>query len=209
MSVREPRPGPPGLPCPRTARPTTDGPSWPARSPTRPSRPRSSRRSAEAAQAGGPAGTAATAAEAWAVVAAAWERAGRPYDRAWARLREAESRFAAGDRDAARTAMYDAGAIAAGLAATPLDRRVDDLARRARVAAAPVRRAAADPGALTGREHEVLELMAEGYTNPQIADRLFLSPKTVGIHVSRVLAKLDAHTRGEAAAVARRRGLIA
>ena len=66
-----------------------------------------------------------------------------------------------------------------------------------------------DPGALTGREHEVLELMAEGYTNPQIADRLFLSPKTVGIHVSRVLAKLDAHTRGEAAAVARRRGLIA
>jgi DNA-binding NarL/FixJ family response regulator len=60
----------------------------------------------------------------------------------------------------------------------------------------------------TDREREVLELLAEGMTNPQIAERLFLSPKTVGIHVSRLLAKLDAHTRGEAVAVARRRGII-
>jgi DNA-binding NarL/FixJ family response regulator len=54
----------------------------------------------------------------------------------------------------------------------------------------------------------VLALLAEGLTNPQIAERLFLSPKTVGIHVSRLLAKLGAHTRGEAVAIARRRDLI-
>ena len=54
----------------------------------------------------------------------------------------------------------------------------------------------------------MLALLAEGLTNPQIAERLFLSRKTVGIHVSRILDKLDAHTRGEAVAASRRRGLI-
>ena len=69
-------------------------------------------------------------------------------------------------------------------------------------------RRTSDRDALTERELEVLSLVADGLTNPEIADRLFLSRKTVGIHVSRVLAKLDAHTRGQAAAVARRRELI-
>jgi DNA-binding NarL/FixJ family response regulator len=72
----------------------------------------------------------------------------------------------------------------------------------------PETRRRADPSRLTGRELEVLSLLAEGLTNPQIAQRLFLSPKTVGIHVSRILEKLDAHTRGEAVATGRRRRLL-
>jgi DNA-binding NarL/FixJ family response regulator/tetratricopeptide (TPR) repeat protein len=152
-------------------------------------------------------GTAAVAVAA-AGAAAAWERAARPFERGWASLVEATAWFAAGERDAARAAMYTAGSIAAALGSAPLSAAVDDLARRARVSAVPVRRAAAGPDALTEREHEVLLLVAEGSTNREIADRLFLSPKTVGIHVSRVLAKLDAHTRGEAVAIARRRGLL-
>ena len=65
------------------------------------------------------------------------------------------------------------------------------------------------PAPITSRELEVLQLVADGLENREIAARLFLSAKTVGIHVSRLLRKLDARTRGEAVAVARRRGLLA
>ena len=60
----------------------------------------------------------------------------------------------------------------------------------------------ANPGLLTDREVEVLALIAEGRPNRVIADRLFLSPRTVGHHVSAILAKLDVPTRADAARVA-------
>ena len=61
-----------------------------------------------------------------------------------------------------------------------------------------------DAGLLTRREQEVLQLVAEGLTNADIAARLHLSTKTVGHHVSSVLAKLGVKSRGEAAAWATR-----
>jgi DNA-binding NarL/FixJ family response regulator len=69
--------------------------------------------------------------------------------------------------------------------------------------------AADDPFGLTAREREVLALVAGGRTNRQIGAELFTSEKTTSVHVSRILAKLDVSTRGEAGAVAHRLGLDA
>jgi DNA-binding NarL/FixJ family response regulator len=57
---------------------------------------------------------------------------------------------------------------------------------------------------LTEREREVLELLADGRSNPQIAEALFISRKTASAHVSNIIAKLGVTSRGEAAAVAHR-----
>jgi len=61
---------------------------------------------------------------------------------------------------------------------------------------------------LTGREEEVLALVAEGRSNREIGNQLFISAKTVSVHVSNILAKLGAAGRTEAVALARRRGLL-
>jgi DNA-binding CsgD family transcriptional regulator len=62
--------------------------------------------------------------------------------------------------------------------------------------------------ALTEREREVLQLVAGGATNRAVGQRLFISPKTASVHVSRILTKLDATTRTEAAALAHAAGLV-
>lgn len=61
-----------------------------------------------------------------------------------------------------------------------------------------------DAGTLSARERDVLELLAEGLSNPDIAQRLYLSRRTVGHHVSSILRKLNLNTRAEAAAFAAR-----
>jgi len=61
---------------------------------------------------------------------------------------------------------------------------------------------------LTPREAEILALVAEGRSNGEIGKQLFISTKTVSVHVSNILAKLGAAGRTEAAAIARRRGLL-
>jgi DNA-binding NarL/FixJ family response regulator len=60
---------------------------------------------------------------------------------------------------------------------------------------------------LTLREVEVLRLLVEGRSNRQIAEQLFISGKTVSVHVSNILAKLGVHSRLQAAARARELGL--
>jgi DNA-binding NarL/FixJ family response regulator len=61
---------------------------------------------------------------------------------------------------------------------------------------------------LTQRERQVLTLIADGCTNRAIGERLFISEKTASVHVSNILSKLEAANRSEAAAVARRYGLL-
>lgn len=64
------------------------------------------------------------------------------------------------------------------------------------------------PPPLTAREREVLELLAAGYSNRQIAERLFVSLATVKKHVGNLLEKLGAANRTRAVALARRHGLL-
>ena len=71
----------------------------------------------------------------------------------------------------------------------------------------PQREAA--PGLLSEREREVLDLIAQGATNPEIAKRLFLSPHTVKEHTSTLYRKLKVRNRAEAVQRAQRLGLIA
>jgi DNA-binding NarL/FixJ family response regulator len=66
----------------------------------------------------------------------------------------------------------------------------------------------ANPAGLTPRELEVLALVAEGLRNAEIADRLYLTPKTVAHHVSATLAKLGVGSRAEAIRAAQRLGIV-
>jgi DNA-binding NarL/FixJ family response regulator len=149
-------------------------------------------------------------AEAWAAHAARWEELGRPYRAAYGRWREGEAAVAAGlPRERAGAALRSAGSTAERLGAQPLLREVEELARRARIDLG-ARREAEDPSerlGLTGRELDVLRLVANGRTNAQIGAELYMSPKTASVHVSHILAKLRVRTRIQAAAVAHRLGL--
>jgi DNA-binding CsgD family transcriptional regulator/tetratricopeptide (TPR) repeat protein len=150
----------------------------------------------------------------WREAVATWDGIGFPYAAAYARFRGAEATLAAGgDRDRVVAELRRSHDAATTLRAGPLTAAIERLARRARLDLGP-RPTSGDgsaPGAgpvLTPREAEVLALVAEGLTNRQIGERLFISEKTASVHVSRLLAKLGAGTRGEAAAIARRRGLL-
>jgi DNA-binding CsgD family transcriptional regulator len=152
---------------------------------------------------------------------AAWEEAGYPYHLAVARWRAAEALLARrGDRNQAGELLRQGHATAVAIGAEPLRRELERLARLGRIdlrqkAAAGERDGAPEPvpvGAelgLTARELEVLALVAEGRSNRQVADALFISAKTASVHVSNILAKLGVTSRVEAAAVAHRLGLLA
>ncbi|WP_328815921.1 ATP-binding protein [Nonomuraea cypriaca] len=141
--------------------------------------------------------------ELWRKVVAAFDF-GFVYETARARWRLAETLLAAGDREAA-LAEWDLARQAAGkLRAVPLENALLEFGRRARFGGG-----GSGDGGLTAREVEVLRLVAEGLTNREIAERLFIAQKTVSVHVSNILAKLEVSTRTQAAAAGRRSGLLA
>ena len=146
-------------------------------------------------------------AEAWASAAEAWQAISQPYARAYALWREAEALVAARSKRKAGTVVAEAQAIADDLGAAPLRGELSALAGRATLtvdapAAKPVPASTAQRLGLTPREQEVLPLVASGRTNRQIARALFISEKTVSVHVSNIMMKLGASNRGEAAAAA-------
>ncbi|HEY4602815.1 MAG TPA: LuxR C-terminal-related transcriptional regulator [Blastococcus sp.] len=141
----------------------------------------------------------------WAAAVRLWQAAERPREVAYCLLRQAECHADARQREKAASAAAAARETADRLGAAPVLSEVDALVTRTRLPAAPVPRAAPAedrPYGLTEREWEVLGLLGTGATNRQIARRLFISERTVGVHVSRVLHKLQVTNRAQAAAVA-------
>jgi DNA-binding NarL/FixJ family response regulator len=130
-----------------------------------------------------------------------------PYLIAYALFRFADDACASGERDEASGALLEAARLAETVGAAPLLEDVRGLARRARIKLDNGDGPGIDAFGLTEREREVLELLAEGRSNPQIAAELFISPKTASVHVSNILGKLGVTGRGEAAAIAHRHGL--
>jgi DNA-binding CsgD family transcriptional regulator len=154
--------------------------------------------------------------ERWRAAAVAWERLEHPFEATYACFRQAEALLASGPHHGqAETVLRSAHRTAVALGAAPLRRELELLAQRGRLRledhadttlAPPAPSPAASLG-LTRREGEVLALVAEGRTNRQIGQALFITEKTASLHVSHILAKLGVAGRGEAAAIAHRLGL--
>ncbi|MBN9222971.1 MAG: helix-turn-helix transcriptional regulator [Mesorhizobium sp.] len=135
----------------------------------------------------------------WQGAADAWADLNAPYERGLA--------LARGDEPAQRAALE----IFEALGARPVANRLRDIMRRSgviRIARGPRSTTRANSAGLTRRQMEVLQLIERGLSNKRIAEHLAISPKTVDHHVSAVLGKLEAGSRGQATAAARDSGLI-
>jgi DNA-binding CsgD family transcriptional regulator len=135
----------------------------------------------------------------WESAAEAWSRVGRHYDAALALLET-------NDETALRRAHDAFHRLDAKPAAAIAARRLRE--RGARVPSGPRSSTQSNPAGLTSREVEVLALLVKGLRNADIADRLFVSRRTVDHHVSAILRKLGVATRGQAAASAEQLGVL-
>ena len=154
------------------------------------------------------------AVERWATAVERCDELSLVYHAADARYWLAEALLADDRRDEATAPLQAAVTVARELGAAALERNVVDLARRGRIDLGdaqptddPPAEGRGDGLGLSPRETEVLALLAEGRSNPEIAEQLFISPKTASVHVSNILTKLEVDRRGEAAALAHRHGL--
>jgi ATP/maltotriose-dependent transcriptional regulator MalT len=127
----------------------------------------------------------------------AWRGLDAPYEAARVRARTAEACRQLGDLDGAALESEAAREVFERLGA------VEDLATLLRTS-----KSGALPGGLSGREVEVLRLVAAGLTNREIGDKLGISERTVDRHVSNIYAKLDVPTRTAATAFAYEHGLV-
>ncbi|MDT4990762.1 MAG: hypothetical protein QOH97_654 [Actinoplanes sp.] len=150
--------------------------------------------------------------EPWARAAAVWDKRKQPYPAAYSRLRQAEALFAVKRRRTTATAaLREAWTTAQAMGARPFAAEISSVATRARVSLSsdadtvPMARPAAGPedelSVLTDREREVLAAVAEGLTNKEIGLRLFISERTVGVHVGHIFDKLQVRSRVQASRV--------
>ncbi|HEU4330147.1 MAG TPA: AAA family ATPase [Lapillicoccus sp.] len=144
--------------------------------------------------------------EAWRSTVATFEEMGHAFETARSQARLAAALHAAGSVTEARRLVTTARETARRLGAEPLLAELRTVAGRSADGRREEHTAASV--ALTAREQEILGLVAQGRTNGEIGRQLFISTKTVSVHVSNILAKLGAAGRTEAAAIARREGVL-
>jgi len=153
--------------------------------------------------------------ERWTEAVRLWDEAALPYEATYARCRLGEQLLMARRRANATAVLRDAVARASGteagglttLAAGIMTRGRLDTRQRVALPVGPYEQPSPQAahggalGVLSDREREVLDLVAAGMTNRQIADRLYISEKTAATHVSNILGKLQASSRAQAAAI--------
>jgi DNA-binding CsgD family transcriptional regulator len=127
----------------------------------------------------------------WRRAAARWRELGCPYEAAWA-LADSES------ESELRYAHAEFIRLGASRAAAIATKRLRAIGAE-RLPRGPRPTTQTNPFQLTSREMEVLALLVQGRRTQDIADTLFLSPRTVGHHITAILAKLEVHSRDEAA----------
>jgi DNA-binding CsgD family transcriptional regulator len=147
----------------------------------------------------------------WAAAVELWDASGEPYEATYCRWRQAEALLEnrVGRREA-EACLQLAFATASRIGANPLRTCIEQLAQRARITLSVSLPPAASPGSalgLTPRELEILGQLADGLTDREIAEALFISKKTASVHVSNVLHKLDVTNRVEAGRVGQAHGL--
>ncbi len=159
---------------------------------------------AEAARA-----SAADTADQWRTAAAGWLRQSEPYSRAYCLFRLAAERLRGQARTAAADALSESLGIAAALGAAPLEQAIRQLALIGDLPTGPPPTVdlSTQPrcdlfSGLTGRERQVLDLLATGATNRKVARTLDISERTASVHVSNILNKLGVKNRTEAARMA-------
>jgi ATP/maltotriose-dependent transcriptional regulator MalT len=162
-------------------------------------------------------------ADPWTKVVTTWQHLDCPYPTAYAQWRQAEELFGARARAQGTRALGSALRTAARLRCAPLESSLRMLARHAGVSASDLETTATEtathpaekphtpdplPVPLTPRERDVLQILTEGFSNQQIARRLFISESTASVHVSHIIAKLGVSNRLQAAAAANRLNLF-
>ncbi len=153
--------------------------------------------------------------ELWAQAAGRWAEASEPYPTAYCRWREAEALLEErSERSRAEQALQEAWRLSTTLGMVSLRARTERLAQRARIVLVEVEGTDVNPSSmaasglgLTPREVEVLGQLAAGRRDGEIAESLFISKKTVSVHVSNILRKLDCTNRIEAGKIGQAHGL--
>jgi DNA-binding CsgD family transcriptional regulator len=135
----------------------------------------------------------------WRGAADEWNKIGCPYQEALA--------LADGDEESKRKALTILESLGARATINLLKQQMRESGIK-KIPKGPRKSTMQNPAGITGRQIDVLQLLTEGLSNSEIAARLFISPKTVDHHISAILAKLNLHSRTEAATFAQSSGII-
>jgi len=135
----------------------------------------------------------------WKEAAGVWEGLNCPYEQALA--------LADGDERAMKRAVEIMDSLTASAASQLIKQKMRESGFRS-IPRGPRQTTRQNDAGLTQRQQEVLNLISKGLSNIEIGNQLYISPKTVDHHISAILAKLNMHSRTEAASFAQMRGLI-